>query len=255
MRNLIIGAAALFAVASPGIAMAQTGYVDVAYANTDVDFGGADGEADGWAAGGAAAFDAHALGFQIDGEVGSAEGDGGGDADYWNLGGHVFTRNADFLIGGAVSFGNVDSDAGDSDYWTVAAEGQMYLDRTTLDAAVSYTEADDVDLNLTALDLGATHFVTDNFSIDGGVGFANAETGGGDADIITYRIGAEYQFAAMPISVFGGYAHAEADDFDTDADTLSIGVRYNFGDSLFDRNRSGASLARGGVAGRFLGLL
>ena len=35
MRNWIIGAAALVAVAAPGVAAAQTGYVGVVYGNAD----------------------------------------------------------------------------------------------------------------------------------------------------------------------------------------------------------------------------
>lgn len=255
MRSLIIGAAAFLAVAAPGIAMAQTGYADASYASSSVDTGAGDDDADGWAVGGAVAFDAYALGVQLDASVGSTDADGGGESDEWNVGGHLFTRNADYLVGGFVNFGNVDADAGgDSDYWTVGAEGQYYLDRTTLNASVSYTEAEDADLEVTAVDLGATYFFTDNFSVDGGVGFANLEGGGDDADSISAGVGAEYQFAALPISVFGGYAHSEVDDLDLDSDTLSVGVRYNWGGTLFDRNRSGASLARGG-AGRFLGLI
>ena len=59
----------------------------------------------------------------------------------------------------------------------------------------------------------------------------------------------------MPISIYGGWNHFDLDDFDTEADTLSVGVRYNWGGSLFERNRNGASLARGGGIGRFGGLL
>ena len=253
MRSLIIGAAALLAVAAPGVAMAQTGYADASYSSASVDTGFGDNDSDGWNVGGAVAFDAYSLGFQLDADVGSSDADVGGDSDTWNVGGHVFTRNDTFLVGGFVNAGNVDSDGGDTDYWTVGAEGQYYLDRTTLDASLSYTEADDADLNVTAVDVGATYFVTDNFSVDGGVGFANLDGGGDDADALSVGVGAEYQLASIPVSFFGGYAHTEIDDLDTDSDTLNVGVRYNWGGTLFDRNRAGASLAR--KAGGFFGLL
>ncbi|MBX3511217.1 MAG: hypothetical protein KF700_08450, partial [Hyphomonadaceae bacterium] len=54
MRNLLIAAAAVIAVAAPGVAAAQTGYVGAVYANTDVD--GA-GSADAYGIEGAIAFD------------------------------------------------------------------------------------------------------------------------------------------------------------------------------------------------------
>lgn len=256
MRKMIIGVAAMLAVAAPGAALAQTGYVDAAYTNSSVEVGPFDADGDGYRVGGAVAFDAHALGVQLDADVGAIEADGGGDADFWNVGGHVYTRNAAYLIGGFANYGNVDAGGGgDDDYWTVGVEGQYYLARTTLNGAVSYSEADDSDLEVTGIDLGARHFITDNFAIDGGVGFANAEAGGGDADVVALNLGAEYQFDAYPISVFGGYQRAEVDDFDVESDALTIGVRYNFGGTLFDRDRSGASLGRGAGAGRLLGLL
>jgi hypothetical protein len=257
MRSLILAAAALIAVAAPGVASAQaTGYVDASYANisNDNDFG--DEDADGWAVGGAVAFDAYALGVQLDANVSNFSADEGDDTDTWNIGGHVFKRTDTWLLGGVVAYGNVDAGGGDSDFWTVGAEGQYYLERATLDAAVTYTSADDADVNITAVDLGGTYFFTDNFTVNAGVGFAQAENDfGDDADAITGGVGAEYQFASVPVSVFGGWSHTEVDDFDLSSDALSIGVRYNFGgETLYQRNRSGASLSRGG-AGRFLGLL
>lgn len=252
MRNLIIGAAALIAVAAPGAAMAQaTGYVDASYSNVSVDTDFGDGDADGWAAGGAVAFDAYALGVQLDaGYSNTSADDGGGDTDAWTIGGHLYSRNDTYLIGGFAGFGNVDADgAGDSDYWTVGVEGQYYLERTTLDASISYSEADDADANVTAVNAGATYFFTDNFSVNGGVGFANAEAGDDDVDAISAGLGAEYQFASVPVSVFGGYAHSEVDDLDISSDAFTVGVRYNFGGTLFDRNRSGASLSRVGIGG------
>lgn len=253
MRNLILGVAALVAVAAPGVAMAQTGYVDASYISSEVDDGG---DADGYRVGGAVAFDAHALGVQLDADIGSLEADGGADADFWNVGGHVYTRNSTYLLGGFASYGNVDGGGDDADYWTVGAEGQYYLARTTLNAAISYSQADDADLDVTGVDVGVRHFITDNFALDGGVGYANADAGGGaDADIIALNVGAEYQFDAYPVSIFGGYQRTDVDDFDLEGNSFTVGVRYNFGGTLFDRDRSGASLGRGAGAGRLLGIL
>lgn len=255
MRKFLFGAAALLA-AAPGVAMAQTGYVDLSYQNSNVEVGPFEGEGDGWTAGGATAFDLGGLGAQIDGQIGNFEADGGGDTDVWNVGGHLFSRQSAGLIGGFVSYGNIDVGAADAGFWTVGVEGQYYLQRTTLNGAVSYSEGDDdLDANLTAVDLGLKHFVTDNFSLDGGIGFGNIEGGGGDVDAMTLGFGGEYQFAAMPISLFGGYNRAEIDDIDTTSDTFNIGVRYNWGGSLFDRDRSGANLGRGGGLGRYAGIL
>lgn len=252
MKKLLLGAAAALAIAAPGVASAQSGYVDLSYANTDGEVAGFDFDDDGLAVGGAYSWGGDgSFGVQLDGAVGDSD-----DVTSVNVGGHAFTRSTNFLIGGFAGFGDVDDDSGsDFDYWTVGAEGQWYLSRTTFDAALSYSEADDLDADFTGLDLGVTHFATDNFSFGGGVGVGEVEVAGFDADTISYGVGTEYQFSAVPISLFGGWQHAEIDDFDSDSDTLSVGVRYNFGGTLLERNRSGAGLGRLGGFGRFGGLL
>jgi len=255
MKKLLLGAAAALAIAAPSVAAAQSGYVDLSYQTSDGDVNGVDTDGEGWSAGGATAWGGNgSLGVQLDGVYSSAD-----DVSAWNLGAHLFSRNDSHLFGGFVNFGNTDIDtAGDYDSWSAGLEGQIYLARTTIDGALTYSEADDLDATFTAADVGATHFVTDNFSIGGGVGFGNVETtmiGSVESDVLTYGLGAEWGFASAPISIYGGWQHIDLEDFDTETDTLSIGVRYNWGGSLFERNRSGASLARGGGLGRFAGLL
>jgi hypothetical protein len=39
---------------------------------------------------------------------------------------------------------------------------------------------------------------------------------------LSYGLGAEYQFASAPISLFGGWRHAEIDDLDSDADSINV---------------------------------
>lgn len=253
MKKYLLGAAALLAIAAPGVAAAQSGYVDLGYQSSEAEVGGIEADGEGWTLGGAAAWGGNgSLGAQVDALYGDAE-----DTSTYSVGGHLFTRNDSYLFGGFANYGNTEFDGGDDvDAWTVGLEGQYYLSRTTLDAALSYGEGDDIDAEFTGLDFGATHFVTDNFSFGGNLGFGNIEAGGADDDVMTYGLGAEYQLASAPISIFGGWQHSELDETDADADTLGIGVRYNFGgQSLLERNRSGASLSRGGGLGRFAGLL
>lgn len=258
MKKFLLGAAAVVAVAAPGVAAAEAnGYVDLAYTSSEADIGGLSGDADGWTVGGATSWGGDgSFGMQLDAVVSQSDADGGGDVSNWTLGGHAFIRDESHLFGAFASFGNIDIDgAGDLDHWTAGLEGQWYLARTTFDGAISYSEADDVDLNATALELGVTHFFMDNFSVNGGVDFGTLEAGGVDADVVSYGVGAEYQFAAMPVSIFGGWEHAEIDDADAENDALTVGVRWNWGGSLLERNRSGASLDRGGVLDRIGGLL
>lgn len=257
MTKYLLGAATALVMVAPGVAAAQSAYVDFAYSNGDVEVGGFEADADGWTLGGAAAWGGNgALGFQLDALVGNTDVDGGGDGDAFNLGGHLFSRSSDHLVGGFVNIGEIDfGGGGELDYWTFGLEGQLYMSRTTLDGALSYSDADDSNAEMLAFDIGLTHFVHDNFSLGGDFGFGSIEGGGPDTDVSTIGLGGEYQFASAPISVFGGYRHSEIDDVDVESDALTIGVRYNFNGSLFDRNRSGASLARGTGFGRYAGVL
>jgi len=249
MKKYLLGVAAALAIVAPGVASAQTGYVDLGYTNTDV---GAGTDADTWALGGAAVFGGeNSLGFQVDGSFGNQDF-GGGDVDLYNIGGHVFTRNDSHMIGGFVGYGSADFGPFDYDYWTVGAEGAIYADRNTFSGVLSYSDANDFDATITSLDFGVTHFVTDNFSIGGGVGIGTIDSSSSN-DLWQANLGAEYQFASLPISLYGGYQHNDYDGFETDA--LTAGVRYNFGGTLLDRDRSGASLSRGNGFARLGGIL
>lgn len=246
MKKYLLGAAAALAIAAPGVASAQSGYVDLGYSTTEV--GSAD--VDTTTLGGAYAWGGNgSLGFQVDGLIGSHEYDSGGDADTYNLGGHLFTRNDNYLLGGFASVGMADFGSFDYDYYTVGVEGSYYLSRTSLNGALSYSDANDLNTDATLLDLGATHFVTDNFSFGGTVGFGELA----DLDYVGYGVNAEYQFSGVPISIYGGYNNNDYDSFDSE--TLSIGVRWNFGGSLLERDRSGASLSRNSGFGRLGAIL
>jgi hypothetical protein len=65
-------------------------------------------------------------------------------------------------------------------------------------------------------------------------------------------VGGEYEFAAVPVSIGAHYNHFEFDDADVDGNVWSVSLRYNFGGSLKDRDRNGASQASiTGVGGLF----
>ncbi len=249
MKKFLLGAAAALAIAAPGVASAQqSGYVDLGYTSTDASGGG---DIDTWTFGGATAWGGNgSLGFQIDGQYGSHDA-GAFDADTYNLGGHIFTRSDGGLIGGFVNFGSADfGGAFDYDYWTIGGEGAIYMTRTTLNGVISYSDSEDLDAQITALDVGATHFVTDNFSFGGNFAIGDIE---GGSEFWSAGLGTEFQFSSAPISLFGGYTHTDFDG--TDVDALTVGVRYNWGGSLFERDRSGASLTRNAGFGRLGAIL
>jgi hypothetical protein len=239
MRKLLIAAAAaaLMAIAAPGAASAQTGYVGLNYSNGSVD----DSDFDGVGAEGVVAFDAGALGVQLDAGYNNIDPDNGDSADAWNVGAHVYSRGQQWLVGGFASYADIDSDNG----YTVGAEARRYFSRTTVGAALTYANSDDIDADGWIVDGDVKHFYTDNWSVGAGLSFASYDVGSENVDSWGANVGTEYQFASLPVSLYAQYAHNEynPDNFDDfDADVVTLGVRWNFGGSLIERDRSGAGL-------------
>ncbi len=230
MRNWIIGAAAIVALAVPGVAAAQTGYVGAQFGNIendadDTDFYGVEG-AVAFAGSGSIVFEVNANYNDID------EGDEG-----YGLVGHVYGRNDDHLFGAFVGIGGSD----DSETYVVGLEANKYFANWTLAGALAYGNNDDADVDGFGVNVEGRFFINDNFRLDGSIGWANLENDVDDEDAFAYGVGGEYQFASVPISVTAAYNTV---DFDGgDVDTWSIGLRYNWGGTLRDRDRNGASQA------------
>lgn len=234
MRSLIFGAAAILAVALPGIAAAQTGYVGVTWASVDSD--AADNE-DAVGLEGAVAFQGSgSINFEVD----AAVADSDSSDTVWGLTGHVYARNDDHLFGGFVGF----ADSDDSTTWTAGLEANKYFARWTLAGAIAYANNDDANADGWGVNAEARVFPTDNFRLSAGLGWATIDAGAGnDDDVWSYGVGGEYQFDAFPVSIALNYAHSEFDDADFEADSVGVAVRYNWGGTLFDRDRRGASQA------------
>lgn len=221
MRNWIIGAAAMLAVAVPGVATAQTGYVGASYGNIDVD---GFGDADFYGVEGAVAFaGSGSIVFELN--AGLVDSDDFDQA--YGLTGHVYSRSDAGLFGAFL--GITDSDAVD-ETWTVGLEASKFYTNWTLAGAVFYSDNDGDEA--WGVNVQPRVFIHDNFRLQANLGWADSD--GGDAT--RYGVGGEYQFAAAPISIGAGW-----NSIDGDIDTLSVGVRYNWGGTLRDRDRNGAS--------------
>jgi hypothetical protein len=241
--KVLAATAAVFALAA-GSAMAATevsGYVGASYSNVDTDAA----DVDVWGISGAyAAPLGENLGLQLDAGWATVDDDGAGDDDdALNGTVHLFSRNESMLIGGAV--GVVDSD--DSTTWGAAVEADWYFENSTAGGRILYATNDDADVDFWGIDAHYRYFATDNVRIEGNVGYGQADSDGGfEADVWSVGAEVEYQFDAAPVSLYGGVSFANIDSDlggDTDATALTLGVRYNFGGSLKNRDRTGASLA------------
>lgn len=233
MRNWIFGAAAVVAaMAVPGVAAAQaTGYVGAVYSETD--FGG--GDADSYGVEGAVAFaGSGSIVFELDAAITDSD-----DTDTgYGLVGHVYGRNSDHLFGGFVGIAGND----DTETWIAGLEASKFFSQWTLAGALFYGNNDDFDTDGFGANVEGRVFLSENFRLNGNIGWVEVDSGGIDDDAMMYGVGGEFQFAAMPISIGAGWSTI---DFDGgDVDTWTVGVRYNFGgQTLFDRDRNGPSQA------------
>jgi hypothetical protein len=230
MRNWIIGAAALLALAVPGVAAAQSGFVGVTAGNIEVD----DFDADVYGAEGSVAFSgSDSITFELDAAVMDSD-----DTDTsTSLAGHIFARNENHLFGGFL--GVTDSD--NSTTWSAGLEAAKYFADWTFAGALFYANNDDANADGYGVNLEARVFPTDNFRLQGNLGVASADFDGGDDTAYTYGVGGEFQFEQVPVSLALVYNHTELDDFDENVDSWSAALRYNWGGTLKNRDRNGAS--------------
>jgi opacity protein-like surface antigen len=246
MKIALFASAAILAavVAAPAFAAEGViGTVDASYARSNVDVGSSSGDINNYGLGGSVTIPTGTnWAVKLDADYSRIDGDGA-DADAFGGAAHVFHNNESFLLGGFVSGGKIDDL--DVDGWNVGVEGQKYLGKVTLAGNIAYGQLNVFGLDADTWAVGgeARYFISDNFRINGGLNWAKADVSGGDADAWSGNVGAEYQFASAPVSIFGGYTHSDAGDFDISSDAFKIGVRYTFGGAtLIQRDRAGADL-------------
>lgn len=235
MKAFVFGAVgALALLVAP--AHAATGYVGAAYQRAEVDTGLGDADSDSFGVEGAAAFNAtQSLGLDVD----AAYSDSDDSDSAFGGAAHLYAKGTGYKFGGFAGI----ADVADETVWSVGVEGQRNFGQFTLAGAIGYANADDANIDAYGVDVEGRFFATDNFRIDGKIGYANLDAGVGDDDALTGGVGAEWQFATMPISLRANYAHTELDTADVSSDAFTLGVRYNWGGSLKDRDENGPSFA------------
>lgn len=251
MKKYLLGAAAILTIAAPATAYAEAnGYVGATYSQAEVDDGVTSDDTDIVGIEGALAFGGNGgLGFELDAATASA--DDGDDNDAWGATAHLFGRSDSHLFGGFVGFNDGDG----SETLSAGLEAEKYFTNWTLAGALAYATNDDVDADGYGVNGEARFFLNDNLRLEAGLGWANVDVGGTDDDALSYNLGAEWQLSSTPISLLAGWSHSEFDESDIDVDALTVGIRWNFGGTLKDRDRTGASLAGlSGLGGAISGL-
>ena len=250
MKKLLSGAVAVAAMAAPAAAFAQDGYIDLSYTGSEISAGGVSEDFDRFQVGGAAAFNSGGIGVQLNGHVAELEADFGGDATVYGGDGHIFGQSGSWLFGASV--GAEHFDEVDVTEWGAAAQAHYRFERVTLVGAVSYSDVEDGDATFWGVDGEARFFQSDNFRFSGNFGWGQVEIVGVEADLWRGGVEGEYKFGSAPISMFAGYQHRQVNDGDADIDAFSVGLRYNWGGTLLERDRSGATMERPGGVLSFL---
>jgi hypothetical protein len=235
MKKAAFAGAAIAALMSAGAAYAQSGYVGLSYQESD---SGGSSSLDTTAVSGAFLLGEH---FQANARYADLSS---GGADYWAIDGFLFSRNDQSAYGGFLGYDTFESGSSSYDEWSIGGFGQWYHGNTTWTGQLGYADTEG-EVHVIHIDGEGRHFVNDNFSFQGNLGYGDVDgSGGGSVNYWTGGIGAEWQFASAPISLYGGWQHVDIDG-GGEADTLGLGARWNFGGgSLLDRNRSGAGFTR-----------
>jgi hypothetical protein len=230
MRKILLGAAAMLAVAAPGVASADSGDIGFQFGNTEFDSGGDfdDMRLDG-------AF-SHTLDsgmiLQLDGAHDRV--DFGVDIGQSYGAVNIGTRNEGHSLYAWAGLG---------DFFAISTTGlgvggQLYLGQATINGSVGYTDLGDADFSIVNAHIDGTYFFNDNFGIGAMAG--HAESDDLDADWNTLGVNGVWRFTGSGFALSGGY---RTTDFEGDeVDTWRLRLSYTFGvDSELERSRSGAS--------------
>lgn len=237
MKKVFLASAGLAAtlLGAASTAEAASGFVGASYTRGNIDVSGTDVDVDGYGVHGSTVLGTGSgFDLQLDGSFSDSE-DGEGV-----LAGalHVFSRDDARAFGAVVGAANAD----DTTLWNVGAEFNGYMNNTTFASAVAYNDLGDADGNAITVGGEFRFFVNDNFRVDAGLGWLNANfDSGADTDGYTWGLGGEALFG--PVSVFGGVTQLHTNDVSATVTGSTIGVRYNFGaGSLKERDRSGPGM-------------
>lgn len=252
--KLFLTAAAGFGVlASPALAQV-TGTVGAGVSHIEADAGSFDGNDDAYGlAGGIVVPMSGSLALLADV---SYEHTASADTDLATGTVHLVSRNEAQAFGGYA--GLVDAD-GDNAY-VLGGEYAKFFGRSTLALAGGYGSLDDADVDLLGVNGEYRYFLSDDFRLNGGLGWTRADSNGGDADLLQFSLGGEYRIPGTAASIGATYIRAEADDFDYSSDTFALTLNFDFGNkTLKVRDRSGntfgplGGLGGGGKAGSVFG--
>jgi hypothetical protein len=241
MKTQLFAAAAVLAMAVSAPAFAQNiGSVGAAVNYSDVKAAGFDADGTSVKVDGNVAIPTGNWTVTLNGNVSVNDNDLS-DETVASTAAHLTTKVGDsWRVGGFAALSRPSNDT----LWAVGGEASKYFSNVTLNGLVAYGQSNDLDADLYAVRGEARYFVSDDFRLDAGAGYAKLDgKASNEADIWDVNLGGEYKFANTGWSTFGKYTHTESKDLaDLNAEAVTVGFRYTFGGSLKDRDRAGADL-------------
>jgi hypothetical protein len=253
-RKILLAAGAAVVLGWAGQAAAETvGHIGADYnrANISVDSLG-DANGDVWGVEGAVALPVTApLNISLDGAVQNFHAEGENATTLMGTGHVDYRLNDATLLGGFVGVNHSD----DVTVWGLGVEGQYTGATGGVVGQFGYAKSEDIDgVDFWGERVEGRFYGNDNLRFAASLGGLQIKTDFGDTSAWNAGVNAEYQFASMPISVWGGYERDTLDDADLSADVFSIGIRYNFGGTLRSRDAAGTTMGNfGQVFGGALG--
>lgn len=158
---------------------------------------------------------------------------------------HLAYHTDQYTVG---AFYGMENDHG-NDVQEVGIEGQMYFDKFTLQGSAAYGNHDGSnccdDYNAWDAQVGANYYVNDNWTVGANLGYASWDYYGGNTDLTTVGVNAEYRVPNTNYSFRAAYTHGDASDTfdDYTSDTFQIAFVVDLGsDNARDRDRSGVTL-------------
>ena len=241
LRNTLLGAAALVALALPATAQAQglagaSGSVEGGYSwaeDSGVD-------ADTWTFGGdILAGLANALAVQGGIHYGTSES-AGFDVDTWDFNAGLVYKLTQGKVGAAINYTTVDvGSVGDTDAWTFSGMGEFYpSEMFSIGGQLSFVDTDFGEG--WGIGGGAKVYAMPNLALGANISYFDADGGGSVTD---WGIGVEFMpfygtagNAGLPLSVGLGYTRAESFG---DVDVFSAAVKFYFGGNGGDNSLRG----------------
>lgn len=241
MYRTMLAASAALVLGWAGQAAAQTGHVGASYsrANLSVDSVG-DANANIYTGEGSVVLMATpTLNLSVDGGLQDYDGEGD-SATAENASAHLnFHAGSNALVGGFVGVENSE----DVTLWGAGVEGQYTGQTGGVVGRLGYATSSDLnDADFWGERLEGRFYGNDNLRFTASLGALQIKGDGESTNLWNAGVGAEYQFASTPVSVWGAYERDSWDDADLTADVFSVGVRYTFGGSLRDQDVAGANM-------------